>query len=211
MPSDDTDDPSSPQSTWLTPLEGPSTYMSLLGTEPYKPPPILSRPSGLPSNARLSLPSGSKSAEFMLTPDTLRYIGTTVAEFTSQIHEIQLAHRAAEARATLQKHELTRMSDKCRGIETVVEALKGPKRAANEERFDRVESEQKSLLGRLDRLLQVLMEKASPELSEHETKWFEELKRMKDDITGSGRYDDASLIARTRLVRVLFYFYFFPF
>lgn len=202
LPSNDTEkEPSLLQSAWLTPLEGPSSYVSLLGTEPYKPAPILSRPSGLPSNPRLSLPSGSNSTEFMLTPDTLRYIGTTVAEFTTQIHEIQLAQRAAEARATLQKHELSRLSSKCREIESVVEALKGPKRTANEARFERIQNEQKILLGRLDRMLQGLMEKASPELSEHETKWFEELKRMKDDITGSGRYDDASLVARTRMVR----------
>lgn len=49
-------------------------------------------------------------------------------------------------------------------------------------------------------MLQSLMEKASPDLSEHETKWFEELKRMKEDIIGAGRYDEGSLVARTRLL-----------
>ncbi|KAF9469037.1 hypothetical protein BDZ94DRAFT_1182915 [Collybia nuda] len=200
LPSDDVNHSSLLQNIWLTPLDGPSTYVSLLGTEHYKPPSILSHPSGLPSNPRLSLPSASKATDFMLTPDTLRYIGKTVADFTTQIYEIQLAHRAAEARAMLQKNELTRLSSKCREIETLVEALKGPKRTTNEARFGRIQNTQKNLLGRLDRTLQGLMEKASPELSEHETKWFEELKRMKDDITGSGRYDDTSLVARTRML-----------
>jgi nucleoporin NUP82 len=73
-------------------------------------------------------------------------------------------------------------------------------RTASEARWERIQAEQKVLLRRLDRMLQGLMEKASPELSEHETKWFEELKRMKEEISGSGRYDEGSLVARTRLV-----------
>lgn len=201
-PSDDTsDEVSGPKTKWLIPLEGPPAYISLLGTEPYKPASVLSRPSGLPSNPRLSLPpsspSGSKKAEFMLTPDTLRYLAATVAEFSSQISEIQLAYRAALTRTVLQRSELARLSGKCREIETIVGDLKGPKRVA---RFENIQNEQQILLGRLDRMLQGLMEKASPELSEHETKWFEELKRMKDEITGVGKYDEVSLVSRIRLV-----------
>jgi len=198
------DDKADTKNKWSTPVDGPLTYISLLGKEPYEPSPVLSRPFGLPSNPRLALPgSGSsnfKKTEFMLTADTLRYLGTTVAHFNGQICEIQLAHRAAEARATLQKHELLRLSGKCRELEELVERLKGPRRVASEEKFKKVQEEQRALLGRLDRMLQGLMEKASPELSEHETKWFEELKRMKEEITGIGRYDEGSLVARTRLV-----------
>jgi len=88
-------------------------------------------------------------------------------------------------------------------MQAAVERLKGPGRAASEARWEKIRNEQKDLLRRLDRMLQGLMEKASPELSEHETKWFEELKRMKDEISGSGRYDEGSLVARTRLVCLL--------
>ena len=189
-------------SKWLT-AEGPSGYISLLETEPYKIPPTLSRASGLPSNPRLSLPlssSGPMNADFKLTPDTLRYIGTTVAALSSQIHEIHLAVRATESRMMLQRQELARVSAKCREMQAAVERLKGPLRIASEARWERIQAEQKALLRRLDRMLQGLMEKASPELSEHETKWFEELKRMKEEISGSGRYDERSLVARTRLV-----------
>ena len=199
---------SSSKSEWLSPVPNPMAYVSLLGPEPYKPPPALSRPSGLPSTPRLSLPpssSGLMNADFMLTPDTLRYIGTTVADIGAQIHEVQLAYRAADSRVMLQKQELMRLSNKCREMQAMVEQLRGPRHARSATRFEQIQKEQKVLLGRLDRMLQGLMEKASPELSEHETKWFEELKRMKEEISGSGRYDDESLVARTRLVRLPFF------
>lgn len=138
----------------------------------------------------------------MLTPDTLRYIGQIVAQLTSQIHEVTLAYRATDTRAHLQKQELMRLSGKCQEMQALVARLEGPRRTAAEDRMKRVQEEQKVLLGRLDRMLQGLMERASPELSEHETKWFEELKRMKEEIVGNGRYDEGSLVARTRLVRV---------
>jgi nucleoporin NUP82 len=54
-------------------------------------------------------------------------------------------------------------------------------------------------------MLRGLMDKASPELSEYETRWFEELKRMKGEIGGAGRYDEGSLVARTRMVHCFFF------
>jgi nucleoporin NUP82 len=204
--SDKDTDQTKVKSKWLT-AEGPLGYVSLLGNEPYTPSPSLSRPSGLPSNPRLSLPpssSGPMNSDFKLTPDTLRYIGKTVAEFSSQIRGIQLAYLAAHTRAGVQKQELARMSAKSREMQALVERLRGPGLTASQARWEAVQNEQKALLRRLDRMLQALMEKASPELSEHETKWFEELKRMKEEISGSGRYDEGSLVARTRLVCLIF-------
>lgn len=189
------------KSQWLTPVEGQSTYVSLLGGEPYKPPPLLASSSGFFPIPKLSLPpSPSDSKGFTLTPDTLRYIATTVAQITGHIHETHLAYRAADLRASLQKQELVRLSGKCKEMETAIQKLKGVTKDATEARIKTIEDRQKTLLARLDRMLQSLMEKASPDLSEHETKWFEELKRMKEDIIGAGRYDEGSLVARTRLV-----------
>lgn len=111
-----------------------------------------------------------------------------------------LAYNAAMARLTLQKSELARLIAKCRDMEFLVERLKGSSKKATEERIAKVQEEQKRLLGRYDRLLQALMEKASPELSEYETKWFEELKRMKQEILGSGKYDEDSLVMRIKAV-----------
>jgi len=187
---------------WLDPVPGPPIYVSLLGTDSYKPPALLSNPSGLPTNPKLSLPAPSSgSKEFMLTPDTLRFMGKTVGQITSQTGEIVLAYNAVISRLMLQKSELPRLVAKCKDMEKLVERLKGPTMQATEERMRRVQEEQQRLLGRFDRLLQALMEKASPELSEHETKWFGELKRMKQEVLGSGKYDEDSLSMRIRTVR----------
>lgn len=67
-------------------------------------------------------------------------------------------------------------------------------------RIGKLHTTQKELLVRLDQLLAALMREASPELSEHEVKWFEELKRMKLEVLGSGKYDADSLAAKTKQV-----------
>jgi nucleoporin NUP82 len=159
---------------------------------------VIASPSGLPNQAKLSAP-GSK--ELLLTPDTLRFIGKTVGQITTQIRELEIAYQEAIARVKVQNQELQCQAAKCKDMEKAVERLKGSGRLTDEARLSKIQDEQKNLLARLDRLLQALMKKASPELSEHETKWFEELKRMKVDVLGSGKYDEDSLVARTRLVR----------
>jgi len=186
---------------WLVHASGPSDYVSILGNEPYKPPTLVSSPIGLPSFPKLSLPgSPSGTQEFVLTPDTLRFIAKTVGQISTQVREIHIAYRQVVTRTSLQKDELTAQAKKCGEMEKRIEELKGPLRQDAQTRFNKIQDEQKILLARLDRLLQALMKQALPELSEQETKWFEELKRMKQDILGAGRYDEDSLVARTRMV-----------
>jgi nucleoporin NUP82 len=60
----------------------------------------------------------------------------------------------------------------------------------------KVREEQRALHGRLERMLRGLMDRASPDLSEYETKWFGDLKRMQNEIVGARRYDEGSLAAR---------------
>lgn len=183
----------------LQPIEGPAAYISLLGNEPYKPPDVLMHPSGLPPSPRLSLPP-STTKEFVLTPGTLRFIGSTVGKLSSQIHEVQLAYKTVEARAMLQQQELKRQVEKCHEIGRSVDNMREGCVERILKRIKTIEERQKTMLGRLDRTLQALMEKACPELSEHEMKWFDELKRMKREVSNSGRYDERSLQARTKLV-----------
>ena len=183
---------------WLVPTKDPPPYVSLLN-EPFSPPAALSRPLGLPSNPRLATPAKS---EFMLTPDTLRYLGKTVEQFTAQIGDIQLANAATEARSELQQQEFARQEAKHAEMVEKIERLTGQRQTIFREKLRRVQERQSNLLARFDRILQVMLAKASPELSEHETKWFEELRRMKEEVTGSGRWDEGSLIARTKMVRL---------
>ncbi|KAG5643781.1 hypothetical protein DXG03_009660 [Asterophora parasitica] len=190
----------SQKSYWLTPPDGPQAYVSMLQKNPYTPPAALTRASGLPNNPKLSLPQSTKKSEFTLTPDTLRYLGTKGRDLTSQSMDIKLAVKATDERVMLQQEEISRMANKCREMQSLIDQLKGSRREASEARFKKVQAEQKTLLERLDRMLQGMMERASPEISEHEAKWFEELKRMKGEISGVGKYDEGSLAARTRLL-----------
>ncbi|KAJ7283796.1 hypothetical protein C8J57DRAFT_1171692 [Mycena rebaudengoi] len=193
-------------SPWLVPRDGPPPYVSLLTADPYTPPECLTRASsGLPTNPRLSLPpspakNSSNTSEFSLTPDVLRFLGTKVGALSAQLAAVQLAHRAAEARAGLQAAELARLVGKCAEVQGTIGVLRARRGPEAEARFARVREAQKGLHGRLERMLRGLMDKASPELSEYETRWFEELKRMKGEIGGAGRYDEGSLVARTRML-----------
>ncbi|KAL1739385.1 hypothetical protein HDZ31DRAFT_49481, partial [Schizophyllum fasciatum] len=151
---------------------------------------------GLPSNPRLSLPEGAdKQKDFLLTPDTLRYLASKASALSAQIRDATLAYTATLARTLLQRQELTRQCAKAREMQELVVRMRGGEREA---RWLRAKEEQKVLLGRMDRVLGALVRKASPELSEHETKWFEELKRMRDEIAGVGQYDEGSLVRRAK-------------
>ena len=186
----------------LTPMDGPPAYVSLLGTEPFTPPDILTRGTSLPR-----LASGTPAREFMLTPDTLRFLGTQVTSITAHIRAVTLAHKNVEARVELQKTEFARMQDKCTEMLRLVGVLnervrniQGAKEDGIVGRVERMRGKHKELIRRADRILQALMNGASPELSECETKWFGELGRMKAEVIGARRFDEGSLKARTALV-----------
>ncbi|KAG6336349.1 hypothetical protein ID866_2744 [Astraeus odoratus] len=195
-------DPSIDQAgEFLTAAEGPPPYISLLASEPFRPSSALTRPSGFPSFPRMSVGTANTKSEFMLTPDTLRYFGSTVEGFIARIREVLLAHRATETRANLQRSEYKRQQEKCVEMLKKMEELKGPRCANIEARVLGIMESHKALMTRLDRTLQSLMQQASPELSESETKWFEELRRMKSEVQGTGRYDENSLVARVSLLK----------
>ncbi|KAF8450379.1 hypothetical protein L210DRAFT_956699 [Boletus edulis BED1] len=187
----------------LTPLNGPPAYISLLGTEPFAPPAILTRPTSLPR-----VVPGTSAREFTLTPDTLRFLAMQVASITAHIRTVLVAHSNVEERVEVQEAEFTRMQEKCgemlRLIGLMKERLKniqGEKEEGITGRVERMRERHKELMGRADRILQVLMNRASPELSECETKWFGELARMKAEVIGSGKFDEGSLKARTALLK----------
>lgn len=195
VPAEDT--PSN-ASKWLKPVNGPATYVSLLAGEPYQPPAMSTSNLGLPS-----IPDRSKGKEITLTPDTLRYLAKVVAQLSTKTQEAHLAYRAAALRVSLQQQELVRISLKAKEMEGIIDRLQAASNAKLEERVASIQAEQKKMITRFDKLLQALMQKSCPELSEHETKWFEELKRMKQEVHGVGRYDEESLTSRTQLVRYI--------
>lgn len=107
----------------------------------------------------------------------------------------------------MQETEFARIQDKCGEMLSHIELLKervkdiqGSKADGWMGRVERMKGKHKELMGRADRILQVLMNGALPELSECEMKWFEELGRMKAEVIGAGKFDEGCLKARTALV-----------
>ena len=194
------DEPKStvPADRLLKPADGPPAYTSLLGTKPWQPPTTLSS-TGLPPTPRLATP-GTK--DFRITPDTLRFLSAKVDEIATRIHGVEAAFQQANARVTLQCEELQRQAAKVAEIRTLLGELHGARQDRIGARARAVQDGQQALLGRLDRVLGELMKRANPTLSDHETKWFGELGRMRQQVLGAGRYDEASLMARVQAVSI---------
>lgn len=172
---------------------------NLLYSEQYTIPEIFSNPTGLPTYARVSLPPNA-SAALVVTPETLRYLGKAVEQVTSLIRDVVRGHRVAETRAQLQLHEMTRQRQRMSIIVERVAKLRGEKHERTKKKIEALRTGQKAIMARADAVLQSMVQKASPELSENESKWFGELRRMKAEVVGVGKYDDRSLAARLKLV-----------
>lgn len=172
---------------------------NLLYSEVYTIPEILSNPTGLPTYARVSLPPNA-SAALVVTPETLRYLGKAVEQVTSLIRDVVRGHRVAETRAQLQLHEMQRQRQRMSIIVERVAKLRGEKQERTVKKVEALRTGQKAIVARADAVLKSMVQKASPDLSENESKWFGELRRMKAEVMGVGKYDDRSLAARLKLV-----------
>lgn len=181
----------------------PKAWLSPSEFDPYTVPPLFSQPLGLPTTPRLALPASQSNSEFVLTPATMRYLGQTVEHFRSQIDAIKYANGVAEAQVQLQILEFHRQVHQVQKLLVMLEMSRTKRCAAWKERVEKVRKTQEELLERSDKTLRVYMKKVAPELSEQESKWFEELKRMKAEILGQGKYDGQSLRERTKLVSAI--------
>jgi nucleoporin NUP82 len=180
--------------------DGLPAYVSLL-SEPY----VVPKTVDVKSTKNLILPAPppyTKNGEFMLTPDTLRYLGQVVDRVTSQIRETILLCRAADTRCEIQNAEFARQQAKAKELLGRIEKLKGERQDETRRKLETVRDGQKALMARIDRISVAMTKKASPEVSEHEKRWFEELKRMKEEVVGRGRYDEEALASRTNMVGV---------
>ncbi|KAL5530163.1 hypothetical protein ACEPAF_6420 [Sanghuangporus sanghuang] len=184
---------------------GPPAYVSLLTAEPFSVPPVLSRPVGLPTVSNVPVPrSHSIKDEIRVTPETLRYLANVQERISSEMHEAIIACRQLKGRGDMQRQEYERLQKRVAELVGRTQTLLGPRKNKLQERLQSVQAEQTRLLGRMDRLLHALIRQASPELNEHETRWFEELQRMKAQVLGIGRYDPDSLRVRIKQLQTEF-------
>lgn len=202
--------PSTPTPQFVTSADKPKAWLSSSEFDPYIVPPIFSQPLGLPTNPRLALPTPQSKSEFVLTPDVMRYLGQTVEHLRAQIDAVKYANMMAEAQVHIQTTEFHRQVRQVQQILVMLEVSRTKRCAIRKERVEKMRKTQDELLERLDRTLRIYMRKVAPELSEQETKWFEELKRMKTEILGQGKYDEQSLRARAKLVSIIRSIFFEP-
>jgi nucleoporin NUP82 len=131
----------------------------------------------------------------------MRALGLAVESIRQQIDSVRSAHREADTRASLQQRELARQQETCASILASLDRLKNVLPARTQHRLETARENQVEILSRTERILRKLAQEASPELNEHERRWFEELRRMKAEICGTGRFDADSLKARVSSVR----------
>jgi len=172
------------------------SLVSLLVKEPYHTPALISG-SSFETLRKLALSSSASNRELQITSEVLREFATIVHRFQSHIRDIYLCIHKLQERLMLQDGEFQRQQNKYMEIVALAERLKGEEHSKLQRRFEQAINEQKRLLKRSDKVLQELMDNSSPVLTEHEKRWFAELKRMKDEVVGVSSYDSGSLTART--------------
>ncbi|KAF8528785.1 hypothetical protein BU17DRAFT_73080 [Hysterangium stoloniferum] len=172
------------------------SLVSLLVKEPYHAPALTSG-SSFQTWRNFALSSPASKRELQITPEVLREFATIVHRFQLHIRDILISIHQLQERLMLQDSEFRRQQNKYMEIVALAERLKGEEHTKLQHRFEQAIHEQKLLLKRSDKVLQGLMDSSSPVLTEHEKRWFAELKRMKDDVLGVSSYDSGSLKART--------------
>ncbi|KZW04291.1 hypothetical protein EXIGLDRAFT_758582 [Exidia glandulosa HHB12029] len=142
----------------------------------YTVPQVLARPRPTLPNP----PAGAK--ELQVNPETLRLLVSAVEKIRAEIAQIRSAMGEVMVRVQLQRHEQKRQVVRTAELAATIGKLKSAGTDAQRRRLDEALERQRQLVGRLDRVVQMLMDAACPVLSEHETAWFEELKRHKRNV-----------------------------
>ena len=144
-------------------------YTNYISANPFVLPAILQRPVGLASIKDIPLPkSQSVKSELVVTPETLRYLKAVAERLCAEKHEAVRAHLELRAQLANQSQEAAKQLVHLQEIIARTNKLNGPQRAELEAKLKKLQNDQQSLLHRMDRTLQALINKASPELNEHE-------------------------------------------
>lgn len=141
-----------------------------------------------PIDLTRGLDGGHTRDAIAITPQTLRYLGGVVSNVRRHTHALTASANSVQDRLSLQIRESARQIDR---LAHVAQVATNPSNQAGVGsgkggRVHAVSLDQLALLARMDRLLQRLMDRHQPTLSVHETKWFEELARIRDEVGGSG-------------------------
>lgn len=176
-----------------------SAYVCLLSAEPFQPSGLSRSLSFGMSTSSSSLLGKKPAAPAVVTPDTVRYLGKNVERFRTEIQDMTRSANTVQLRIELQHVELKRQLAKLHEMYTLVGRLKGTTQGSMKNRLEKVTRAQNELLERATRVLQRLMDSFSPQLSDFERQWFDELRRMSAEVAGG----TGGLKARTEMASTL--------
>jgi nucleoporin NUP82 len=171
---------------------GKKSYVSLLDT-PFTLPTVFSSNKSSLSPPPLRIDSNPLEN---VTPNSLRLLGKQVETYQTLIRDLVEGVDSVQHRLELQLRELSRQLQSLKDLRDLVSSNEkkeeeeggggGASGLVLVERMNRVEENQLKLLERLDKTLQLLMEKhqGNDRLSSYEKKWFEELKRVEKLLRG---------------------------
>jgi hypothetical protein len=133
--------------------------------------------------------------------NSLRVLGRLAEIYSEGKSQMESLSDNTERRLDTQVLEVKRQLKRLQEIISTIDCLsvpgsKGEDLPSMEERLDAVASKQENYLERLDKVTQVLMNGAHPELTNKEKEWMEELDRVKKQVGGEGR----SLVGRLNVV-----------
>ena len=176
------------------------TYIPIISRPVFEPSKRLDM-SGRTATPRFVLPVKHAQQPLEINPDTLRFLGQTVASMRTSIRDLVTASNSVQNRFELQCKELGKQLQKFDELRRTVKSAaadEGPSEL--NKRLVATESAQQSLLARADRLLQRLMDGHEPVLSTYETDWFTELDRLQADMgstqSGKGSQDRIGRLKR---------------
>ena len=196
---DSTAEPTEPTSRGLD--TSPPAYLSLLDS-PFVIPPPLDRRGGVPAVPRVAVkpPPALAKGEIVVTPASLRFLGTTVENFRTEVRNLVQGADVVQHRLELQMKELSRQLSKLKELSHLanprLDVSVSSIETASEQlttRIRRVKAEQENLLRRSDKILQRLMEAHQPLISTFEKKWFDELGRLEGEIFGGANGGSVSM------------------
>ncbi|KAG4304556.1 hypothetical protein PORY_001949 [Pneumocystis oryctolagi] len=125
--------------------------------------------------------------KFVVSQESLRFLGKIALETRKSSEKLHNLIVSMYRRLELQGREFTRQLEKLYSLKNKIDIITSKN---SSERLKNAIDKQKILQRRADQILQRLIKSHSPTLSDHEKKWFDELKRIKIKAYGNNGFNE---------------------
>ncbi|CCJ29972.1 unnamed protein product [Pneumocystis jirovecii] len=139
--------------------------------------------------------------KFVASQESLRFLGKIALETRKNSEKLHNLIVSMYRRLELQGQEFTRQLEKLYTLKDKIDIITSK---TSSERLKNAIDNQKILQKRADQILQKLVKSHSPTLSDHEKKWFNELKRIKMKTYGNKGFNEKIQLVSIILFKILF-------